>query len=163
MSKSNKKQPPAWLAAAVASQGTKTATGKATRAEASDAIAAAVRAHPEYLEDLIAADVKRYLNRWLAGNGSSGDLLQASLFPDLPVRMRVAPGRTVEVTAMTRTDLIHARNILLARTQNAINGATKSAEAERKVFGAFFDRILPLMDGDKTVRDVLPELAAKAA
>jgi hypothetical protein len=159
-----KRQPPAWLAAAVANHGARAAAGKAPRTEAADAIAAAVRARPEYVEDLIAADVKRYLTRWLAGNGSSGDLLQASLFPDLPVRMRVSPGRSVEVTAMTSADLDHARNILLARTQNAINGATKAAEGERAVFTAFYDRVRPLLLADgQVVRDVLPELAAKAA
>lgn len=163
MSKGKLPQRPDWHKAATAAHGARVAGRKATRTEAADAMAAVIRAHPEYVEDLIAADVKRSLNGWLSGNGSSGDLLQASLFPDLPVRMRVSPSKTVEVTAMTRADLDHARNILLARTQNAINGATRAAEGERKVFTAFYDQVHPLLAGERTVRDVLPDLAAKAA
>lgn len=163
MSEKKKPQKPEWHKAAVASQGARVAGGKATRTEAADAMAAVVRAHPEYVEGLIAADVKRSLNGWLSVNGSSGDLLQASLFPELPVRMRVAPNKTVEVTAMTRADLDHARNILLARTQNAIDGATGAAEKERAIFTAFYNRVRPLLTAGKKVSDVLPGLSAKAA
>ena len=160
---SKKPSKPDWHKAAVAAHGARAAAGTTTRAEASAAIEAVVRTHPAYVADLIAADVTRELGRWLAGNGSSGDLLQASLFPDLPVRMRVSPKRTVEVAAMTRADLDHARNILLARTQNAIDGSTRAAEKERAVFTAFYDRVRPLLTDGKKVADVLPRLAPKAA
>jgi hypothetical protein len=160
---SKKPQKPDWHKAAVAAHGARAAAGTATRAEAEDAVAAAIRDHAGYVADLIAADAKREVRRWLDVNGGSGDLLQASLFPDLPVRMRVAPNRTVQIAAMTRADLDHARNILLARTGNAMDGAKKAAEAERAVFAAFYDRVRPLLLPGRTVADVLPELAAKAA
>lgn len=163
MSKGKKPQKPEWHKAAVADSGGKAAGGKITRAEAFAAVADVVRAHPEYVEGLIAADAQREVNQWLMGHGSSGDLLQASLFPDLPVRMRVAPNKSVEVAKMTRADLDHARNILIARTQNAMDGAKRAGEEERTVFAAFYDRVYPLLTDGLTVADVLAKLSAKAA
>jgi hypothetical protein len=160
---SKKPNKPDWHKAAVAAHGSQAAAGTVTRAEAATAVEAVIRSHPAYVADLIAADAKHDLNQWLNGNGSSGDLLQASLFPELPVRMRVSPNRTVEVSKMTRADLEHARNILLARTQNAINGAKSAADRDRAVFAAFYDRVRPLLADGRTVADVLADLAATAA
>jgi hypothetical protein len=152
---------PEWLKQALAINGALAADGRTTRPDAAARIAVIVGTHPEYVEGLIAADVSKGLREWLNGNGSSGDLLQVSLFPDLPVRMRVDPKRSVEVSKMTRADLDHARNILVARTQNAINGATAAAEKERAAFARFYDQVRPLLTDGKTVSDVLGQLAAR--
>jgi hypothetical protein len=153
----SKPQLPEWYKAALA------ASGIAPRAEAEAAIAAVIREHPEYVSGLIARDAHRETSRWLDAHASSGDLLQASLFPDLPARMRVTPNKTVEVGAMTAADLDKARNILLAQTQNAIDGATDAAERKRAVFTDFYDQVRPLLKPGRTVRDVMPDLATSKA
>ena len=91
-----------------------------------------------------------------------GLLLELHLFPEMPLRMRVAPTKSTEVAAMTADDLDHAKNMLLARTQNAIDGVTAAAERERAAFMDFYSKVRPLLTGDLTVTDALEQLAKAA-
>jgi hypothetical protein len=158
-----KPQLPEWLKAAIATQCAPAANGAASRSDAEAKVSAAIREHDEFVEDLISACSHREVGRYLNTHASSGDLLQASLFPELPARMRISPSLSKEVAAMTATDLAKARRVLFAQTQNAINGATDSAKRKRDVFQSFYDQVKPLLAPGKTVRDVIPHLTAKAA
>lgn len=154
---------PAWYVAQVAKFGQIVLDGESTRADALTLLGAQIRSHPEYVADLIAADAEKELAGWLKDNAAEDPSPQLDLFPELPRRMRVTPTKSADVASMDAAQLDHARNMLLARTQNAIDGATASAEHERAVFMAFYDKIRPLLTGDLTVADALERLAEMAA
>ena len=150
---------PAWLKSAVAQNGADVLDAKKTRAEADAAVAKAVAGHPEFLAGLSAALASRLLGKWVGEHASSGDLFQAQMFPDLPATLRVSPKKASEVASMTAGDLDKARNILWARTENQVNGTKEAAERERRAFSDFYDKVRPLLTGDKTVSDALKQLA----
>lgn len=154
---------PDWYAEEVAGLGQLVLDGVSTRAQALDILAARIRKHPEYIASLVTADAERELSGWLKANGTEDDASsQLDLFPGLPRRMRIAPTKSAEIASMTAEDLDHARNMLLARTQNAIDGATSAAEHERAVFMAFYERVRPLLRDGLTVGDVLKRIEAAA-
>lgn len=155
----SKPELPSWYTAVIAAQGAAVAEGRTSRPEAIEVITAAITARPEHVAELVTASAARELRRWLDGHGSSGDLIQASLFPDLPVRMRVTPKESVEVARMTAAQLDNAKAMLWAQTGNVLDGA----EAKRAAFLRLYDQVRPLMAGAQTVRDVLPQIAGKAA
>jgi hypothetical protein len=63
---------------------------------------------------------------------------------------------------MTAHGLDMAKNILMARTKNQIDGAKEAAEHEREVFMAFYRKVRPLLKDGLTVRDVLGQISAAA-
>lgn len=150
---------PDWYREAVAKHGAEVLAGTETRAEAVGAVIAAINGHPEFLDDLAGKDV----DKWVKEHESSGDLFQAGLFPEIPVTMRVTPSKSLKVALMTGADLDNAKRMLYARTQNAIDGAKESAEHERAVFLAFYDKVRPLLSDDMTVKDAITRLAAQKA
>jgi len=157
------KKPP-WYTAEVAKVGMLVLDGETTRETAVAVLTRAVKAHPEHIDGLIAVDVARELSAWLKDHGAPA--AQPSLFPDfpgLPREMRVAPAKTAEVADMTAEDLDHAKNMLLARTKNAIDGVTAAAERERKAFMDFYNKVRPLLTDGLTVADAMEKLAEKAA
>jgi hypothetical protein len=156
-------KPPQWLAEKFAEQGTRVLHGKRPRAEADADVLASVREHPEFGEQLAASVAMRLFGRWIRKNASSGDLFQAEPFPGLPSSMLINPKKAVPVAEMTAEDLDKAKHMLYTRTGNQISGAKKSAEEERKAFDAFYDKVRPLLTGDRTVTEALADLAAKAA
>jgi hypothetical protein len=153
---------PAWYAAEVAKFGQIVLDGESARADALTLLIAQIRSHPEYVADLIAADAEKELSGWLRANAAEDAPTQLDLFPGLPHRLRIAPTKSAEVASMTAEDLDHAKNMLWARTQNQMDGATEAAEHERTVFAAFYDKVRPLLKGDLTVSDVLEQLAKAA-
>lgn len=154
---------PRWYAAEVAKHGQRVLDGASTRAEALAALTAQISAHPEYVADLIAADAEKELSGWLRGNAAGVSTSQLLLFPELPLRMRITPARTAEVALMDAHQLDMARNMLWARTQNAMDGAREAAEHERVVFAAFYGKVRPLLADGLTVADALDLLAERAA
>lgn len=154
---------PDWLTAEIAKQGMRVIDGASTRTEAVADLIAAIGAHPEHAASLIAAEADRELAKWLRANAAeSPSSSQLLLFPEMPLRMRVAPDKSVEVAAMTAADLDHARNMLWARTQNQIDGAREAAEREREVFADFYAKVRPLLAGDMTVLDALARIEMAA-
>lgn len=150
-----------WLASAVAENCALVLEAKQTRAEADAAVIAVIRKHPEFLDQLGAALGVRLNGRWISEHSASGDLFQTQMFPDLPAVMRVAPKKAVALADMTAADLDHAKNMLWNRTENQMSGAKEGAERERAAFSRLYDRVRPLLSGEKTVSEVLAELAAK--
>lgn len=83
--------------------------------------------------------------------------LHRTLFPDFAFRsLRVTPERYAQVHEMTGHQLDMARNILRAKTQNAIDGAND----ERNRFERFYNKVRPLMNDDDTVADAERKLSA---
>jgi len=152
---------PEWLREAISAAGVQVLDGNMTRAGADAAVAAATREHPEFGADLGAAAATGLLGKWLREHSSSGDLFQAQMFADLPASLLVTPGRRTPVADMTAEDLDHAKNMLYARTQNAIDGVTKAALGERAAFDALYGKVRPLLKGDMTVGDALGALATQ--
>lgn len=146
---------PDWYREAIAAQGALLAANADRRPRAVAAVIAAIQAHPEFLEEMVGRD----LGKWVRDHESSGDLYQAALFPLIPVRMRTTPSKLVRVAKMTASDLEKAKAMLMAQTQNAINGADK----KRAQFLEFFDQVHPMLKGDLTVADALSQLAARKA
>ncbi len=156
-------KPPQWLAEKIAEQGTRVLHGKRHRAEADAEIAAAVRDHPEFGEQLAASLALRLFGKWIRKNASSGDLFLAEPFPGLPASMLIAPKKAVPVADMTGADLDKAKRMLYTRTENAVSGAKKAAEQEQAAFDAFYNRVRPLLANGKTVGDALTEIASGRA
>lgn len=150
---------PQWLTEEVARQGTGILDGSAPRATALAALTAAIGGHPECVADLIAVYAEKELSKWLGDNSASVPSPQLPLFPELPHRMRVAPSKYADTVSMDLAQLEHAKNMLMARTQNAIDGATTAAEHEREVFMAFYGEVRPLVASGLTVGDALNILA----
>lgn len=154
---------PEWLTAEIAKQGLRVLDGATTRAEAVTDLITAISAHPEHAAALIAAEADRELTKWIRANAAeSPSSSQLLLFPEMPLRMRVAPDRSVEVFSMNAADLDHAKNMLWARTQNQIDGAREAAEREREVFAEFYGKIRPLLTGDLIVADALARIEMAA-
>jgi hypothetical protein len=156
-------KPPKWLAEKISEQGMLVLHGKRPRAEADAAVIAATREHPEFGDGLVASVTLGLFRKWIRKNASSGDLFLAEPFPGLPASMLINPKKAVPVAEMTAGDLDKAKHMLYTRTGNQVSGAKKSAEQERKAFDAFYDKVRPLLAGDKTVTEALADLAAKAA
>jgi phage/plasmid-associated DNA primase len=154
---------PEWLTEEVARQGTRLLEGAASRSGALTAIIKAVKAHPEYVADMLTADAERRLTRWLRERAAQDDSDQIPLFPEIPVRMKVTPKDIAEVASMTGEQLDKAKRILWARTQNQMDGAKSSAEHERSVFLDFYNQVRPLLGDGKTVAEAVEELAARKA
>jgi hypothetical protein len=154
---------PQWFTEEVAKIGQLVLDGSSSREDAIGVLAARVRAHPEYIADLITADAGRELSAWLKDNApAASSSPQLPLFPELPGRMRVAPTRWAPVASMDASQLDKAKHMLMARTQNAMDGAREAAEHERKVFTEFYDQVRPYLHGDLTVADVLDQIEAAA-
>jgi len=153
------KKPPEWLSEARAAHGARFLAGTETRSEAEAAVAAAILAHPEYLAEQAAVAGAAQVAAWVKANASCGDLFQAALFPRIPALMQVSVGNAMWTAEMTGGDLDNARAMVLARTRNA----REAADRARKDFTAFYRQVRPLLSGDRTVTEVLAELAAKAA
>lgn len=153
---------PDWYRAAIADHGAKILGAAENKAAATAAVAALIQAHPEFVAELAAAMAGRDIARWTREHESNGDLFQTALFPLMPASMRVAPTRSVKVADMTAEDLKHAKNMLWARTENAINGAKEAAKRERDAFTRFYDQVRPLLGGDLTVADALRQLSKAA-
>lgn len=149
---------PQWLVEEVARHGQLVLDGNITAAVALAALSAQITGHGEYVAGLISVDAKRELSAWLSENRVDEQPFQADMFPDLPRRLRVTPGKYVEVAAMNGHHLDMARNILWAKTQNAMDGAKAAAEHERDIFTTFYEKVRPMLAGDLTVGDVLDEL-----
>lgn len=155
------KTAPRWLAEKIAATGVLVLDGRITRAEADTAIAAATREHPEFGEELGTAAGIGLFGKWLREHTSGGDLFQAGLFPDLPAVMRIAPNKSARIADMTAEELDHAKNMLFARTKNMVEGAEEASKQERAAFMRLYDKVRPLLSGDKTVADVLHGLLGK--
>jgi hypothetical protein len=145
---------PDWYREAIAKHGAEIAAGT-DNGNAAAAVIAAIAGHPEFLEGIVDRD----LAKWVKEHESSGDLFQASLFPEIPATMRVTPNRSLKVSLMTGGDLDNAKSMLWNRTQNSMDGAGR----ERDVFAAFYERVRPLLKGELTVSEVLSRLAAVKA
>lgn len=156
-------KPPNWLAEVMAEQGDLVLRGKKTRAEADQAVAAATLGHPEFGEGLGIASALGMFGKWVRGHASSGDLFQAQMFPGLPVTLLIAPKTEKPVADMTGEELDHARNMLHARTSNAIRGARASAMAERETFDGFYGQVRPHLKDGLRVSDVMGKVALAAA
>jgi hypothetical protein len=154
------KNPPDWLKTAVADSAVQVLSGGRTEAEATATVAAAIMAgHPEFVGELVATLASAQVSAWVKARQTSGDLFQAALFPGIPPVMHVNVRDEMATADMTAADLEKAKNMLLARTRNA----RESADRQQKDFMAFYRKVRPLLKDGKTVADVLPELAAKAA
>jgi len=150
---------PDWLKALRAEHGARVAAGAETLADAEAAVAAAILAHPDYMAEQAAVAARAQVAVWLKANASSGDLYQATLFPEVSAFMYTAVNRKMRTADMTAGDLEKARNMIETRTGNA----RAAADREWAAFSDFYDKVYPRLGDGRTVADVLPDLAAKAA
>lgn len=80
--------------------------------------------------------------------------LQMELFPDLAPRLYIRPGVTKPVMTLTAHDWDNAREMIRNRTSCAIEGA----EADWRQFEEAYEKVRPLLSGDATTADIVPEL-----
>lgn len=80
--------------------------------------------------------------------------VQAELFPDLPARLYIRPGVTKPPIEFTAHDWDTAREMVRARTENAIDGA----RADRDQFERAYARVRPLLGHDATTADIAGQL-----
>jgi hypothetical protein len=142
---------PGWYREAVAAHGERVAAGAEEPGDAAEKLAALLKEHPEFLEDIAARDI----TRWTDKHARPG-FLQSALFPAIPSVLAVAVGQKARVADMTGDDLDKARRMLLTRTRNAEGAARR----QRKAFLRFYGEIRPLLDEDPgmTVAEAISEL-----
>ena len=127
------------------------------------AIGAMATADPGYIADLVASAADRELAAWLRGTAPARPSSpQLHLFPEMPYQMKVTPRATADIGTMDAHQLDAAKNILFARTQNAIDGARVAAEREREVFMDFYLKVRPGLHAGMTVADVIAKLTPPA-
>ncbi len=116
-----------------------------------------------YARGVLSAHAARLLAVWDRAHPAMPDPFQAELFPGLPARLYVSPGRSEPVMDLTRYGVEMARNMLFARTSNQVTGATESARRERDEFMRLYDAVMPHMGrADTTVADALARRAGAA-
>ena len=116
----------------------------------------AIEGDPAYARGILRAHAGRLLAEHRKTNPETPDPLQAELFPGLPARLYVSPGRPELVMDLTRYGLEMARNMLYARTTNQAEGAARSAAQERAEFDRLYEAVMPRMTtGEITVADAL--------
>lgn len=155
---------PAWLKDIVEHHGTRRLTGTATRQEAVTAVRDEITAKADEPTRLaIYADyADRALDAWHRENLNPAasvavSSLQGDLFPDLKPRLYVRPGVTKPVMTMTAHDWDNAHAMIRNRTEGAID----AAEADWQKFEAAYKRVRPLLNGEATTADVVPELCGE--
>ncbi len=152
---------PAAIADAVRQLAIDHRAGTVTRPDAITRLTTVIRKDKRYAAGILSAHAARLLAAAGREFPMPADPLQAELFPDLPPRLYVAPGKTRNWLGFTRHDWEVARNMLLARTENAVTGATSAARREREDFMRAYDRIVPLLTSpDLTTADVARMLGA---
>jgi hypothetical protein len=82
--------------------------------------------------------------------------LHATLFSDVPYRIRVTPGKLRTVKLMSPHELDMARKVWQTQAKNSIDGSQAWLDAHE----AFYAKVRPLMGDDDTVADVEARLAA---
>lgn len=80
--------------------------------------------------------------------------IQSELFPDLPVKLLVQPGRKKALILCTGHDWDAARAMVQARCKGAIKGA----QDDLAQFEAAYTRVRPLLKGDTTTAEVADKL-----
>lgn len=166
------KKAPGWYDDAVAHHAKEIREEAKTRDQAMASLRELVRDdHPEFGNAILdewnaprlAAAVTAERSQYAVTESPASDPewdLHRTLFADLPYRsLRITPARYQQVCRMTAHDLDMARNVLLAKTGNAIRGA----EEERRQFEAFYGAVRPLLSGDATVADAERRIAAQAS
>ena len=141
---------PQWFRELIASEGRRVLQRTVTDEEAATEITRAVfdkgdTDEPPFTHRIVADYVRRQLKTWLSGHRHIADDSdpdgQLDLFPEIPRRLEIAPGRFVDQAVMTRRDW---------------TAAVKQAKTKASNAGAFADsieriaeKVLPLLTSDE--------------
>lgn len=143
-------KPPAWFREQLAGEGRRVLQRTVTDEEATVELTRTVldrddRDDPPFTHRIIADYIRRQLKHWLAGHrgvtASDDEDGQLDLFPDIPRKLEVAPGRFVDQAFMTRKDWTAA--VKQAKTK-ASNAGTYAESIERVA-----EKVLPLLTDDE--------------
>jgi len=157
---------PTGLGTQVRDLGEQRLAGALTRADAVSALRDAIltAAEPGLVAGVVADFAGRELDAWHRAHQHSapaGPLaeVQSELFPGLPGRLYVTPSTGKALMLCNGHDWDMARNVLSAKTTNAIGGAEQAWQQ----FQAAYDRVRPLLSGDLTTADVAAQLGEPSA
>lgn len=150
---------PTWFKEQLALEGSRVLEREITDSDAAAAIVDQIFAKDQLFARRIVADyTTRQLRTWtnqhqIAMISADGPSVQYELFPEIPRRLEVAPGRFADQAVMNRQDWDNA----LRQAETKANNASGYAGSIRKAY----DRVRPLFTNDEqTTADVWrPELA----
>lgn len=147
---------PQWFRELIASEGRRILQRTVTDEEAATEVTRAVfdrddTDEPPFTHRIVADYVRRQLKTWLSGHRhvAAGDDPdgQLDLFPDIPRKLEVAPGRFVDQAWMTRRDWSAA----VKQAKTKASNAGGYADAIERIA----EKVLPLLTDDElTTADV---------
>jgi len=154
---------PQWMMERLADLGQQILDDEITISDAGDELAGKIMADDRALALAVLSEfTKRRLRQWVYARirDKMGDRQVAAQlvlpFPDLPVRLEVAPGREVHQNVMTARDWDNARAIWRNRRDQA--------EVSFQKFEVIYERIRPLLtDETLTTADVINQLDGPAS
>ena len=157
---------PTWLEDLTDKYGAQRQAGQITRQQAATALRDKILEHGDdtLILGLLSDFAGKALDSWIRLHqhqqpyGGSMPQVQSDLFPDLPVRLHIRPGVPKAVILFTAHDWDSAREMIRARTENAIKGA----EEDREQFEAAYQRVRPLLEGDVTTADIAEQIRQSA-
>jgi hypothetical protein len=154
---------PAWFRQQIATHGGQILTDSTTEDVSAQALAADVLTKdPAFAKAIIAEYARKKLEGWTSSHRpasvSTGENGQTDLFPDLPRRLEVSPGRFAAQAVMTR----HDWDTALKQAQTKEGNASGYRERVERAH----DAIVPLLTDDSMTtaevwpRQMAPELFA---
>lgn len=140
---------PKWFAEQLAEEGGRIRERATTDEAAIAALASKVyKDDPGFTREIVANYVRRKLHAWLRQTVSADvSEAQLDLFPELPRRLEISPGRFADQAVMTGPDWDAALRQADTKAANA-NGF---AEAVHRAY----DKVRPLLHDDLTTAEVL--------
>ncbi|HEY9524004.1 MAG TPA: hypothetical protein VIR33_12255 [Thermopolyspora sp.] len=145
---------PTWFREQIAAEGVRVNAGESSIDESSVHIAEQVAAKDSTLtKGIVIEFARKKLENWLASHRPSARRVenngQLDLFPDLPRKLEISPGRFADQAVMTR----HDWDAALKQAQTKAGNAAKYASAIEQAH----DEIVPLLKNDTlTTADVWP-------
>lgn len=145
---------PKWFRELLAKEGTQILTRESTDEDAIARLTMCILDRqdedPPFAHRLIAEHAGRQLKVWISQHqhaGATDDSGQLDLFPDIPRKVEVSPGRFVDQAFMTRRDWTAA----VRQAETKASNAGGFAEAIKRIA----DKVLPLLTDDElTTADV---------
>lgn len=143
---------PRWFKQELADQGGLILERAVTEEQAADTLAGQILAKDErFARQLVADYVRKQLRTWISQHAPAAALedpdAQLDLFPEIPRRLEVAPGRFADQAVMNR----HDWECALRQAKTKASNASGYADAIRQAY----DKVRPLLTNDElTTADV---------
>jgi len=152
-------RPPSWFKVHLAAIGGRVLEHAITEEQAAEDLTdqTFAREGGRFARDIVREYARKQIKNWLASHRVSGattDDGQTDLFPEIPRKLEVAPGRFVDQAFMTRRDWAAA----VRQAETKASNANGHAEAVKRIA----DKVVPLLTSDDQTTGEVWSLVARA-